>query len=148
MSINILNKQQIVNKHMNTLLHLEVVSFHNLKGLWHLFEKVETLVKGLKSLGIPPSSYGSLLSSILMSKLPQDLWLVVSWRVTDSDCDLYLLMKVIDEEIDAWERELWLCWLHPIDKLEIFLLLSCCTDDRWHRPRMCILSSKSLLKLL
>ena len=66
-------KRQIVNKHMDTLLNLETVSFHNLKGLQHLFDKVETHVRGLISLEIPPSSYISLLSSILMSKLPQDL---------------------------------------------------------------------------
>ena len=95
------NKQQIMNKHMDTLLNLEVVSSHNLKELRHLFDKVETHVRGLKSLGIPPSSYGSLLSSILMSKLPQDLRLrLVSQRVTDSEWDLDSLMNVINEEID------------------------------------------------
>ena len=40
------NKQQIINKHMDTLLNLEVVSSYNLKGLWHLFDKVETHVIG------------------------------------------------------------------------------------------------------
>ena len=85
---------------MDTLLNLETVSSHNLKGLRHLFDKVETRVRGLMSLGIPPSSYISLLSSILMSKLPQDLRLVVSRSVTDSDS----LMNVIDEEIYTRER--------------------------------------------
>ena len=65
---------------------------------------METHIRGLRSPEIPPSSYGSLLSSILINKVPEDLRLVVSRRVTDSDWDLNSLMNVIVEEIDARER--------------------------------------------
>ena len=39
-----------------------------------------------------------------MSKLPQNLRLVVNQWITDSDWDLNSLMNVTDEEIDAIER--------------------------------------------
>ena len=71
------------------------------------------------SLGMPPSSYISLLYSILMSKLPQDLQLVVSRSVTDSDS----LMNVIDEEIYTRERAVTVLTSPHIDNVEILLLL-------------------------
>ena len=73
------NKQQIITKHMDILLSLEpVTSQHNLRGLCHLYNLVESQVRGLKSLGVEPSSYGSLLSSVLLQKLPSELRLIVS----------------------------------------------------------------------
>ena len=57
------NKQQQISKHMDILLHLEpLASPHNIKGLQHLFDKVEAQVRSLKALGVDPASYGSLLS--------------------------------------------------------------------------------------
>ena len=46
------NKQLIVNRHMDLLLHLDTVaSQHNLKALRHLFDIVESNVRGLRALG-------------------------------------------------------------------------------------------------
>ena len=62
------NKQLIVNRHMDLLLHLETVSsIHNLKGVRRFFDAIESNVRGLRALGVEASSYGGLLSSILMS---------------------------------------------------------------------------------
>lgn len=80
---------------MDLLLNLEAVtSHHNLKGLRHLFDVVESNVRGLKALGVPPDTYGGLLSSILM-KLPAGS--CVDW-------DLDAMMKVIEREVEARER--------------------------------------------
>ena len=73
------NKQQVVNKHMDLLMQLEAVtSIRDLKGLRHLYDKIEGHVRSLKSLGVPQESYGSLLSSIIMKRLPQELCVTVS----------------------------------------------------------------------
>ena len=73
------NKQLIVNKHMDNLLSLEPVgSHHNVKSLRHLFDSVEAQVRGLRGLGVPSESYGGLLSSIIMNKLPPEIRLIVS----------------------------------------------------------------------
>ena len=63
------NKQQIVNRHMEALLELEAVtSIHDIQPLRTLCDKIESHVRSLNSLGVPSSSYGSLLSSIVMNK--------------------------------------------------------------------------------
>ena len=61
-------------------------------------------MRSLKSLGVSSSSYGCLLSSIMMSKLPQDLRLVVSRKIKDDKWNLEEIMEVIEHEIDARER--------------------------------------------
>ena len=67
------NTQLIVNKHMNALLHLPSVTSHlDLKGLPHLYESVETHVRGLRALRVSADSCGTLLTSILMNKLPSE----------------------------------------------------------------------------
>lgn len=99
------NKQSIVNRHMELLLHLEPVSsIHNLKGLRHLFDAVESNVRGLKALGISASSYGGLLSPILMGRLPPDLRLIVTRELTEDEWDVELVMEVLQREIEARER--------------------------------------------
>lgn len=98
-------KQQIIAAHMDVLLNLDAVSSQfNLMGLRHLYDLIETQVRSLKSLGVPPESYGTLLSSVLVNKLPQELRLIVSREVPDSDWDLDRLMKVLEGEIEARER--------------------------------------------
>ena len=68
------NKQLIINRHMKTLLNISSVkSSLNIQALRQLHDLIESQVRSLKSLGVSSSSYGSLLSSVVMSKLPQDL---------------------------------------------------------------------------
>lgn len=62
------NKQQIISRHMDILLNADpVTSQHNLKGLRHLYDLIEAHVHSLKSLGVSSDSYGSLLSSVLLT---------------------------------------------------------------------------------
>ena len=49
-----------------------------MKGLRHLYDVIESNVRSLKSLGVRAESYGSLLSSVLMNKLPSELRLIAS----------------------------------------------------------------------
>ena len=50
---------------MDILLNLDVVtSSYNLRGFRRLFNLVESNVRGLRSLGVSPELYGSLLSSV------------------------------------------------------------------------------------
>ena len=99
------NKQQIISKHMDMLLNIEpITSPHNLKGLRHLYDLVESHVRSLKSLGVTSETYGSLLSSVLLNKLPQDLRLIVSRKITDEDWNLDGLMVLMVQEVEARER--------------------------------------------
>ena len=64
---------------------------------------VESNIRSPKSLGVTSESYGSLLSPVLLSKLPADTWLVPSRKVTEDDCNLDGLLKVMEDEIEARE---------------------------------------------
>ena len=98
-------KQIIIAKHMEVLLSVDVVmSEHNLKGLRHLYDVVEAQVRGLKSLGVPAEAYGSLLTSVLLNKLPRELRLVVSRQMSEEEWTLDSLMEVLEREITARER--------------------------------------------
>ena len=77
---------------------------HNLKGLRHLYDLVESHVRGLQSLGVSSDSYRNLLSSVLVSKLPQDLQLIVSRKIGDKNWNLEALMEVVEQEVKAREH--------------------------------------------
>ncbi|KAL5500600.1 hypothetical protein EMCRGX_G012191 [Ephydatia muelleri] len=99
------NKQQIVNRHMEALLELETVtSIHDIQPLRTLCDKIESHVRSLNSLGVPSSSYGSLLSSIVMNKMPQEIRLVVSRKLVDCEWGFDEFIKIVEEEVDARER--------------------------------------------
>ena len=65
---------------------------------------VESNIRNLKSLGVASESYGSLLSLVLLSKLPADTWLIQSRKETDDYCNLDGLLKVMEDDIEVRER--------------------------------------------
>ena len=99
------NKQVIISKHMDALMHMEHISSdRHLKELRYLYDHTESHVRCLRSLGIEASSYGALLSPVLLAKLPPDMRLIVSRKVTDTDLDIEALLKTFEEELTARER--------------------------------------------
>ena len=83
-----------------------VTSQHNLKGLRHLYDTVESQVRSLKALGVSANSYGSILSSVFVNKLPGELRLIVSRHVREDEWTLDAIMNVTEGEIIARERAL------------------------------------------
>ena len=95
------NKQLIISKHMDALLTLEMVtSLHNLKALRTLCDSIESHVRSLASLGVSSASYGSLLFSILMKKLPCELGVIVSRKGSDEDWEFTEVMETIQKDIE------------------------------------------------
>jgi len=109
-AVSILHKRfgdtdQIVSTYMEGLLTLEAVTLqHNLKTLCWLHDQVESHVRDLKALGIAAESYGSFLAPVILSKLPQEFWLIVSREVREGRQELDELMRVINAEIKAREH--------------------------------------------
>lgn len=97
------SKQQIVNKHVDALLQLGVTSSQNVRHLRRLFDNVSSHVRSLKTLEIESTSYDDL-CSVFISKLPSDLQLTLSRKVSDADRKLDTLMAMIEKEIVARER--------------------------------------------
>ncbi|XP_065904623.1 uncharacterized protein [Dysidea avara] len=73
------------------------------EALRRLHDQVESQVRGLRALGIAADSYGSLLSPVILKKLPQELRLIVSREVREGRWNLDELMRLIDVEIKARE---------------------------------------------
>lgn len=64
---------------MDNLLQLPVVgSVNDLKGIRQLYEKIEIHIRGLQALGVEAQQHGSLLVPVLLSKVPQELRLIIS----------------------------------------------------------------------
>ena len=98
-------KQLIVNKHMDALLQVEpVTSSQNTRALRKLLDSVNSHIHSLQSLGVEPDSYSSLLCPILVNKLPFDLQLLISRKVSEDDWKLNSLMETIEAEVSARER--------------------------------------------
>lgn len=90
---------------MDILLNVEpVTSSHNIKGLRHLYDLVESHTRSLKSLGVTAESYGSLLSPVLLNKLPSEVRLIVSREVPENEWGLDKLMEMVGKELEARER--------------------------------------------
>ena len=67
------NKQQIIC-YMDILVTVPaVIGNHDVKPLRRLYDTMESNVRSLRSLGFPADSYGSLLSTLIMNKLPNEL---------------------------------------------------------------------------
>ena len=99
------NKQVIISKHMDYLMNLEPVSSdRHLRDLRKLYDSTESHIRSLKSLGIEANTYGALLSPVLLAKLPPDLRLIVSRKVSDSDLNMDALLETFELELTARER--------------------------------------------
>ncbi len=61
-------------------------------------------MRSLKSLGVTSDSYGSLLSSVLLNKLLNDIRLLISRKVSAEEWTLDTLMKELQDELQARER--------------------------------------------
>ena len=69
-----------------------------------LYDQLETHIRGLQALGVESESYGSLLSSVLVKKLPSELQLLVARQLSSDDWKLQALMDTLEQEIVARER--------------------------------------------
>ena len=65
---------------------------------------VESHIRALKSLGVRSQSYGGLLCSMLMNKLPRDLRILMSRDIENDNWDLDRLLGLLEAEVEARER--------------------------------------------
>ena len=87
---------------MDALLCLiAVTSHHYVKGLWRLCDAIEANARGLKALKVEAELYGSLMVSILMSKIPSEDYELQS---ESKKWDFNEVMQIVQQEIDAREH--------------------------------------------
>ena len=62
-------------------------SSKDIKELRNLQDKVEVHVRGLQSVNVPTSAYGSLLILVLLGKIPEDVRLLIGRQMKDRQCE-------------------------------------------------------------
>ena len=74
------------------------------------YDTVETHCRGLKTLGVEPSSYGTVLVNILLQRLPDEIKRIISRKMNevsgDDNWNLDTLLDILKTEVEA--REKWM----------------------------------------
>ena len=75
------NTQVIISSHMNRLINLDKVMSCNVTELRRLYDKVESNVRALSTVGINKEHFGPLLIPIVLEKLPNAIRLQISRKL-------------------------------------------------------------------
>lgn len=75
--------QQIITAHLDELIKITPCHNDRPTSLRYVFDQISVHTRGLASLDVFPEQYGSLLISIIMSKLPNKIRLHVARNSTD-----------------------------------------------------------------
>ena len=98
------NKQIILSRHIETIMELpKINSNEDLHGIRLLYDNLESTTRSLKSIGVDSDSYSTVLSPIIMSKLPQELRLLIS-RSLEDEWNIAELLEKLGEEISLREK--------------------------------------------
>ena len=99
------NKQRIISAHMNELLTIKKIEKdRDFVELRKMYDGIESHVRSLRSLGVDDNNYGSLLTPIIMERLPHQMKLIVSRQMGDDTWNLTQLLTLIQEELKAREN--------------------------------------------
>ena len=116
------NKQVLISAHIEKLLNLTpVISINDVKRIRKLYDEIEAHTRNLKSLSVNTDKYGPVLVSIVMSKLPSEIKLVISREMSISD------EWIVDELMEALKRE--------IESREMCLLMSSMSQNKRQESR-------------
>ena len=90
---------------MNELLNIKKVERdRDLQGLRRLDDDIESHVCSLRSLDVDDDNYGSLLTPIIMERLPHQFKLTISRQVGDDTWDLTQLLCLVWDKLKAREN--------------------------------------------
>ena len=97
-------------RHIAVLLNLSAVSKeHNLRAISFAVHEVEANVWNLKALEVERGSHRTMLTSVLLMKLPHAMLFIVTRKAPGEDLDLKTLQTVLEVELVAWAPS----WLQP-----------------------------------
>ncbi|XP_065680548.1 uncharacterized protein LOC136094513 [Hydra vulgaris] len=97
------NKQLTVSFYMKKLDRLNNIK--NVNSLRKLLDTVEIQIRSLENIGIDSSMYGSLLVSIMLEKLPEELNLIISRKLNEDETwDIKDVFNILKAELRAREH--------------------------------------------
>ena len=89
------DKERTIAVHMDNLMSLEpVASEHHLLDLRRLYDRTESSIRSLKTLGVRAESYGALFIQVFMKRLPSELRLTLTTRVPKDEWELTKIIRV------------------------------------------------------
>ena len=98
------SKQVIISKHIEMLMQLpKLNNSRDLKQLRQLLDKTEAATRSLQEIGVSSETFGTFLTPVIMAKIPQEVRLISSRRMSD-EWDLDTVVKPIAEELQIRER--------------------------------------------
>lgn len=95
--------QNIISKHMDEMLKIPGCVNDNASQLRLVYDRISINIRGLESLGVSSSQYGSLLIPVLMSKLPSEIRIQVARNTACEVWEMSDLLEVIRQEVEACE---------------------------------------------
>ncbi|GFX33585.1 uncharacterized protein TNCV_1932521 [Trichonephila clavipes] len=99
------NKNMLINAHLSNLLNLTPVrNTTDIVGLRNLYDRAETQIRSLESLGVKGESYSNLLTPILLKQIPSELVLEFNRSQRTKGFDLSALLRFLHLEIRSRER--------------------------------------------
>ena len=100
------NKQLLISTHMKNFLKLEQVKdIKNIDALRQVLDNITIQKRSLENLDITANMYGPLLIPVILSKLPDELNLILSREFNDKDCwDITPVLDILKKEIKAREK--------------------------------------------
>jgi hypothetical protein len=98
------NPQLVISSHMSKLLKLEKVNnSKNVKELRNLYDRIESHVRSLFTVGITSEHYGPLLIPVVLEKIPEDIRLEISRKLGTDNWKMDEFMTILREETVARE---------------------------------------------
>ena len=99
------DNQVLISSFMNKLLGLEPISdLGAVNELRKLYDEIETQVRSLNSLGLDEKNYGAMLVPVVMSKLPQQVKLIITRQFGKTSWDIKLILNALKIELEAREK--------------------------------------------
>ena len=96
------NNQIIISAHINALFKLPKVRNNNIHGLRKFYDDIQSNIRSLSSLGIETSTHGTLIPTLILEKLPQEIKLIVARNVKET-WDLTKILDIVNQELGARE---------------------------------------------
>ena len=100
------NKQLLISTHIDQLLSIKpILNLYDVKKLRESFDKIESNVRNLKTLNVDAKQYGPVLASIIMSKLPNEICLLISRAMPlNREWDVEIVMNHFQRELEPRDR--------------------------------------------
>ena len=95
------NKQVILSSHLDMLLELTPSgNTSDVRKLQGTYDNIEAHVSGLQALDFPSETNGSLSVPVRMTKIPEDIRLLVGREIKDGEWNLAEILRLLRNDVE------------------------------------------------